>query len=74
MAGLQSAEGRMMIDSVVWAPYINVTDTQTDIHVAIANAANTVRRAAKIYSKPGTPLTHRQPNAHTLKCFFRPER
>jgi len=30
MAGLQSGEGRMMIDSVVWAQYINVTDTPTD--------------------------------------------
>jgi len=29
MAGLQSGEGRMMIDSVVWAQYINVTNTQT---------------------------------------------
>jgi len=29
MAGLQSGEGRMMIDSVVWAQNINVTDTQT---------------------------------------------
>jgi len=29
MAGLQSGEGRIMIDSVVWAQYINVTDTQT---------------------------------------------
>jgi len=33
MAGLQYGEGRMMIDSVVWAQYINVTDTQTDSHV-----------------------------------------
>jgi len=46
MAGLQSSEGRMMIDSVVWAQYINVTDTHhnswhTDSHVAIANAAPT---------------------------------
>jgi len=24
-----TGEGRMMIDSVVWAQYINVTDTQT---------------------------------------------
>jgi len=39
MAGLQSGEGRMMIDSVVWAQYINVTDRQTDSHVAIANVA-----------------------------------
>jgi len=29
MAGLQSGEGRMMIDSVVWPQYINVTDRQT---------------------------------------------
>jgi len=29
MAGLQSVESRMMIDSVVLAQYINVTDTQT---------------------------------------------
>jgi len=29
MAGLQSVEGRMIINSVVWAQYINVTDTQT---------------------------------------------
>jgi len=37
---------RTMIDSVVWAQYINVTDT--DSHVAIANAAPTqCRRAAK---------------------------
>jgi len=28
MTGLQSGEGRMMIDSVVWAQYINVTDRQ----------------------------------------------
>jgi len=41
MAGLQSGEGCMTIDSVVWAQYINVTDTQTDSHVAIANAAPT---------------------------------
>jgi len=29
MAGLQSGEDRMMIDSVVWARYVNVTNTQT---------------------------------------------
>jgi len=28
IAGLQYGEGRMMISSVVWAQYINVTDTQ----------------------------------------------
>jgi len=41
MAALQRGEDRMMIDSVVWAQYINVTDTQTDSHVATANAAPT---------------------------------
>jgi len=30
MAGLQSSEGRMMIDSVVWAQCFKVTDTQTN--------------------------------------------
>jgi len=42
MAELQSGEGRMMIDPVVWAQYIT---WQTHSHVAIANAA--LRRAAK---------------------------
>jgi len=41
MAGLQSGEGRMMIDSVVLAQYINVTDTHTDRHVTVATAALT---------------------------------
>jgi len=31
-AWLQSGEGRMMIDSVVWAQYINVTDTPPSRH------------------------------------------
>jgi len=31
----------MMIDSIVWAAYINVTDRQTDSHVAMVNAAPT---------------------------------
>jgi len=29
MAGAQFGEGRMKFDSVIWAQYINVTDTQT---------------------------------------------
>jgi len=45
MAGLQCAEGRMIIDLVVWAQYINVIDTlthkQPHSHVAIAIAALT---------------------------------
>jgi len=31
----------MMVDSVVWAQYINVTDRHTDSHVATANATPT---------------------------------
>jgi len=34
MAGLQSGGGRTMIDSVVWAQYINVADRQTDTQTA----------------------------------------
>jgi len=49
MAGLQSGEGRMIIDSVAWAQYINVTDTQTHRKPhSIANAVPThVLRAAE---------------------------
>jgi len=48
MAGLQSGKGRTMIDSVVWAQYINVTDKHTDSHVAISNVVPTHwRRAAE---------------------------
>jgi len=43
MVGLQPGEVRMMIDSVVRAQNIDVTDRQTDSHVAIANAAPTHR-------------------------------
>jgi len=34
MAGLQSGEGRVIIDSVVWAQYINVTDRHTTTQTA----------------------------------------
>jgi len=52
MAGLQSGEGHTMIDSVVLAQYINVTDTQVATqlhsHVATTTAALTqCVRAAK---------------------------
>jgi len=45
MAGLQSGEGRMMIGSIVWAQYINVTDRQPRRHGECR--ANALRRAAK---------------------------
>jgi len=41
MAGLQSSEGRTMIDSVAWVQCINLTDTQLHSHVAMAIAALT---------------------------------
>jgi len=54
MAELQSGEGRVMIDSVVWASYNNVTDKQTAINVTDRQPrchnkchANTLRRAIK---------------------------
>jgi len=49
MAGVQSGEGRTMIELVVWAQYINVTK-HTDT-VTIANAAPThcVRRQRKYH-------------------------
>jgi len=51
MAGLQSDEGRMMIDSVVWAQYVNVTDRQTD---------RQPRRHSKSSGNTGIPLRFRQ--------------
>jgi len=47
MAGLQTSEGCMMIDSVVWAQYINVTDTQTATSPLGDAAPTHWRRAAK---------------------------
>jgi len=49
MAGLQSREGRTMIDSVVWAQYINVLDTQMhrQPHRHSKLGANALRQAAK---------------------------
>jgi len=64
MAGLQSGEVHMMINSVVWVQYINVTDTQqTDSHFAIANASgdkNTAPISAKM-----SQLQHSRPQLHS---------
>jgi len=46
MAGLQSGEGRMMINTVVWAKCINVIDRQPRRYSKCH--ANALRRAAKI--------------------------
>jgi len=46
MAGLQSGEGHTMIDSVVWAQYVNVTDTQNPRHRSKC-CVNALCRAAK---------------------------
>jgi len=52
MAGLQSGEGRMMIDSVVWAQYINVTNTQPRRHSKCRS--NALRQAAKTEPIPAS--------------------
>jgi len=62
MAGLQSGAGHTMITSIVWAQYINVTDTQTDSHAARckrrANAVCIGIRVAKIEKlRNSSPLT-----------------
>jgi len=56
MVGLQSGEGRMMIDLVVWKQYVNVTDTQTDSHVAIANAAQGSKNDNRMRDRPAVEL------------------
>jgi len=63
MAGLQSSEGRMMIDLVVWAQYININ--QRDRHVAKAYIrANALRRATK------NSVTVRSVCEERRKCEF----
>jgi len=44
----------MMIDSVVWAQYINVTDRHTDSHVALANATQALASDFKYERKSST--------------------
>jgi len=56
MARLQPGEGRMMIDSVIWAQYINLTDTKTDRQTLQPRRrskcrANALRRATKLCTK-----------------------
>jgi len=76
MAGLQSGEGRMMIDSVVLTQYINVTDTHTDSHVAIANSKDQLDGSFRSL-KTHTPLLQsptpeaEEPLAQTGLCLFR---
>jgi len=47
MAGQQSREGRMMIDSVISAHYVNVSDKHTASHRS-NRRSNALRRLAKI--------------------------
>jgi len=54
MAVLQSGEGRMMVDSVVWAQCINVTDTQTATQTHVSTTIAALRSGGKnrrIYKK-----------------------
>jgi len=55
MAGLQFGKGRMTIDSVVWAQYINVTDTQTA--TAVAALTHCVRAAKLRYLRTVVHVT-----------------
>jgi len=68
MAGLQSGEGRMMIDSVVWAQYINATDRHTDSDVAIARDTLYVggKQQTKLYDK----FTSNYAEFCSLCCLF----
>jgi len=73
LAGLQSGEGRMMIGSVVWAQYINVTDRHTDSHVAIANAAPTHcvgRQKLKTHFLRPDQLSHEEAKSSIFKTFI----
>jgi len=47
MAGLQSGDDGMMIDSVVWAQYVDVTDIATQSRRHSNRRANALRQAAK---------------------------
>jgi len=49
IVGLQSREGRLMIDSIVWAQYTNMTDTQTATQPRRQSNSrpNALRRAAE---------------------------
>jgi len=58
----------MMIDSVVWAQYINVKDRHTDSHVAIANAV--AMHWVPICSAPKSPQELRQCPG-LLYCIYR---
>jgi len=54
MAGLRPGEGRMMIDSVVWAQQINVTDTQTATSPYKMSCQRTASSSNKIIRKSCT--------------------
>jgi len=62
MAGLQSGEGRLMIDSVVWAQYINVTDRQPHRHSKCRTKA--LHRKAKTSSTCTENQTHDNRQSH----------
>jgi len=54
MAGLQSGEDRMMIDSVVWAQYVTDTQPHRQPRRQSKCRANALRRAAKTHRFPQT--------------------
>jgi len=61
MVGLQSGEGRMMIDTVVWAQYIHVTDTHR--HKQPRCHSNSCPNALRSGGKNDIKICHREPEA-----------
>jgi len=55
IAGLQFREGRTMIDSVVWAQYINVSDTQTDRQTILQPRRHSNSRPNALSVRPPVP-------------------
>jgi len=68
MTGLQSGEGRIMINLVIWAQ-LQQRDRHTDSHVAIANDVNALSSGLvqqnQIFS---TNKCHRQLHKSTVMC------
>jgi len=73
MAGLQSGEGRMTIDSVVWAQYVNVTDTQTYRHTD-SQAVSSNADLTHCIGPPGTHTCKETTTELECDCTCRPLR
>jgi len=61
MAGIQPGEAHIVIDSVVWAQYINATDTQTD---------KQTDSHTSLYQLPHQRIASRGKNSNRSVCKF----